>query len=203
MITSLDQLDFKKQYSYADYIKWKFQDRVELFKGWIFPMAAPNVVHQTISGNLYWVLASYFRKEKQPCKLFAAPFDVRLPLPKNKVKGDKITTVIQPDLCVVCDTSKLDKQGCVGAPDLIVEILSPGNSKREMRDKYELYEEAGVLEYWVIDPARRHVLTYRLKDGQFVSASRPLSDEDTLTAIIFEDLKIDLTEVFPEEETEE
>ncbi len=203
MITSLQQLDFKKQYSYSDYIKWKFQDRVELLKGWIFPMAAPNVVHQTISGNLYWILASYFRKEKKSCRLFAAPFDVRLPLPKNKIKGYKISTVIQPDLCVVRDTNKLDKQGCVGAPDLIVEILSPGNSKKEMRDKYELYEEVGVLEYWVVDPARRHVLTYVLKEGQFVSASRPLSDEDTLTSVIFEDLKIDLMEVFPEEEDTE
>ncbi|MEN0051254.1 MAG: Uma2 family endonuclease [Bacteroidota bacterium] len=198
MITSLQQLDFSKQYTYADYLKWQFQERVELLRGWILPMAAPNVVHQTISTNLNGILWSYLKRN--PCQLFAAPFDVRLPLPQKKVKGDKIDTVVQPDLCVVCDASKLDLQGCVGAPDLVVEILSPGNSKKEMRDKYELYEEAGVLEYWIVDPSHRSVLIYALQDGKFVNNSRPLTDEDVLTSSVFTDLQIDLAEIFPEEE---
>jgi len=201
MITSLDQLDFNKKYTYSDYILWKFQERVELLKGWIFPMAAPSAIHQEISGNLYGFLWTFLRKN--PCKLYAAPFDVRLSLPKNKMTDDKIDTIVQPDLCVICDTSKIKKQGCVGAPDLVVEILSPGNSKKEMRDKFELYEEAGVLEYWIVDPTHRSVLIYVLKEGKFINTSRPLTDEDILQAAIFEDLKIDLSEVFPLVEEEE
>ena len=126
MITSLNQLDFNKKYNYSDYILWQFQERVELLKGKLFPMAAPNVNHQRISGNLHLELGLFLRNKQ--CDLFAAPFDVRLPLSSSKVTADKIDTVIQPDLCVVCDENKLTKQSCVGAPDLIVEILSPSSS---------------------------------------------------------------------------
>lgn len=200
MITSLSQLDLSKQYTYSDYVLWRFQERVELLKGWILPMSAPNAVHQTISYNLSGLFWVHLKKKK--CQAFAAPFDVRLPLPKDRVTSKKFDTVVQPDLCVICDTSKINKQGCVGAPDLVVEILSPGNSRKEMRDKYALYEEAGVLEYWIIDPARRSVLTYILENGIFAIGSRPLTDEDVLTSHVFKDMKIDLTEVFPEEEEE-
>ncbi len=200
-ITSLSQLDFSQKYTYGDYIKWQFKERVELLKGIIFPMAAPNVTHQRISSDLHWYLVSYFRKRK--CDVFHAPFDVRLPLPKNKIKGNKINTIVQPDLCVVYDAKKLDKQGCVGAPDLVVEILSPGNSKREMRDKFELYEAAGVLEYWIVSPNHKTVLIYVLKDGKFTSKGRPLTDEDILTSELFEGLEIQLNDVFPKEEVED
>ena len=125
---------------------------------------------------------------------------VRLPLPKSKVTADKIDTVVQPDLCVVCDKSKLtDNQSCIGAPDLVVEILSPGNSRKEMKDKFELYEEAGVLEYWIVDPTRRNVLVYLLKDNQFIAIGRPFLDDDILHSTVFKDLKVDLSEVFPKE----
>lgn len=199
MITSLSQLDFNKQYTYSDYIKWQFQERVELLKGWIFPMTAPSPIHQEISSNLHGFLWTVLRKKT--CKLYAAPFDVRLPLPKKKATVNKVNTVVQPDLCVVCDLTKIKKQSCIGAPDLVVEILSPGNSKREMRDKFELYEETGVLEYWVVSPNHRTVLIYVLKDGRFTSKGRPLTDEDILTSAVFQDLKINLAEVFPEEES--
>ncbi len=198
-ITSLEQLDLTKRYTYADYMRWQFKERVELLKGWIWPMAAPNAVHQEISFNFSGLLWAYIRNKA--CKVYVAPFDVRLPLPSNKVNSDtdKMDTVVQPDLCVICDLSKIKKQGCVGAPDLVIEILSPGNSKREMRDKYELYEAAGVLEYWIVDPDRRNVLVYVLTDGRFANASRPLTDEDVLQSSIFPNLAINLTQVFPEE----
>lgn len=198
MITSLSQLDFSKRYTYSDYVRWKFQERVELFKGLIFPMAAPSPVHQEVSGNLHGFLWSFLRNKS--CKLYPAPFDIRLPLPKSKVTADKIDTVVQPDLCVVCDLTKIDQRSCIGAPDLVVEILSPGNSKREMKDKFELYEEAGVLEYWVIDPVHRTVLSYILQDGKFVGIIPPFTDEDQLTSTIFDGLAIDLSEVFPKDE---
>lgn len=200
MITSLTQLDIEKRYTYGDYMLWQFKERVELLKGQLFPMAAPNVQHQRISSYLHTVIGHHLLHEK--CDLFSAPFDVRLPLPKHKVKGGKIDTVVQPDLCVICDKSKLDKQGCIGAPDLVVEILSPGNSKKEMRDKFELYEEAGVLEYWVVDPERKVTHAFRLNEEtqKFVAVVPTLTDEDILTSSVFEGLEIPMADIFPDEE---
>jgi Uma2 family endonuclease len=195
MITSLDQLELNKTYTYADYLLWQFEERVELLKGRILRMAAPSVKHQTIStalqGNMW-----YFLKNK-PCQLFTAPFDVRLPLPSHRIKGNKIDTVVQPDLCVICDKKKLDEQGCIGAPELIVEILSPGNSKKEMKEKLELYELAGVQEYWVVDAEHSLVFSYILDAAthKFV-AQMPLTDEDVLKSKVLEGFELPLIEVF-------
>jgi Uma2 family endonuclease len=126
MITSIEQLDLTKAYTFKDYLSWKFEaggvpQRVELLKGYIAKMSpAPNFRHQEISSNLHFSLAYFL--QKKPCKVVAAPFDVYLP----SIKGDG-QTVVQPDLCVICDSSKIQKQGCVGSPNLVVEILSLGN----------------------------------------------------------------------------
>jgi Uma2 family endonuclease len=199
MITQLEQLDQSGYYTYADYLLWQFKERVELFKGKLLPMAAPNVNHQRISGNLFIKLGAHFIHRS--CDVFHAPFDVRLPLPKSKANGDKLDTVVQPDLCVICDESKLDLRGCLGAPDMVVEILSPGNSKREMKDKFELYQEAGVLEYWIVDPEHRVVLVHALdsQTGKFVAQLPHLTDEDILVSSRLEGLQISLNEVFPKE----
>jgi Uma2 family endonuclease len=199
MITSLSQLDFNKKYNYSDYLLWQFKERVELLKGRLFPMAAPNVVHQHISRKMLVKLDAFL--DDSHCALFHAPFDVRLPLPNHRVTKDKIDTVIQPDLCVICDKSKLDKQGCVGAPDLVVEILSPGNSKREMKDKFTLYEEAGVLEYWVIDPVHKFAFVYTMdkNTGKYTHKLPVLTDADVLESTVLEGLQISLNTIFPEE----
>ena len=162
IITNIEQLDpINGVYTYADYVLWKIKDRLEILKGKIFKISpAPAISHQKISGNLYGEMYHYFKGKS--CKLFAAPFDVVL---KNK-KGIE-DSVVQPDICVVCDAEKIDKRGCYGAPDLVIEILSPGNSKKEMKYKYALYEEAKVPEYWIIDPDHQNVLVYVLKDGKY------------------------------------
>jgi Uma2 family endonuclease len=199
-MTSLQELDLSKHYTYADYLTWRFQERVELLMGKVVKMSpAPNLRHQRIVGDIFVELKLFLKNKK--CQVFIAPFDVRLPLPTNRVKGDKINTVVQPDLCVICDDSKLDKQGCIGAPDLIIEILSPGNSKREMKDKFELYQEAGVLEYWVIDPVHNLAFTYTLdeKTNKYIPTTPVLTDEDVLQSVVFEGLEIPLAGVFPEE----
>ncbi|WP_042344549.1 Uma2 family endonuclease, partial [Capnocytophaga canis] len=149
-VLNINQLDVENGvYTYADYLLWKFEERVELLKGKIFKMSpAPSLKHQKISMNLSGLLWQFLRGKK--CQLFSAPFDVRLP--KKEEKGDNIHTVVQPDLCIICDESKLDERGCIGAPDLIIEILSPGNSKKEMKNKFELYQESGVEEYWIVNP---------------------------------------------------
>ena len=195
LITDITQLDPKADYTYADYLLWQFKERVELFRGKLRQMAAPSVKHQrivsTIHGNI-WVLL-----QNSKCDVFSAPFDVRLPLPPHRITSEKTNTVVQPDLCVVCDRNKLDERGCIGAPELVVEILSPGNSKKEMKEKYELYESAGVLEYWVVDPEHFVVFPYQLdKESQLFVASRPLTDEDALTSAVLEGFSLDLSRIF-------
>lgn len=194
IITDINQLDMDKTYSYADYVLWKFQERVELFKGKIFKMSpAPSVNHQTISRNINRYLDQYFIKSK--CELFYAPFDVRLLNKKKSTPEKEIFTVVQPDLCVICDVKKLDKKGCNGAPDLIIEILSPGNSKKEMDIKFDLYEEAGVLEYWLVYPDEKSVIIYILKDGKYIGL-KPFTEGQILKSTFFPDLEIDLDKVF-------
>jgi Uma2 family endonuclease len=192
IITSLSQLDPEGTYTYADYLTWQFSERIELIRGRLFPMSpAPSTLHQRVSRELSLRIFTFFNRSN--CQAFSAPFDVRLPV--NLKKGE-ISTVVQPDLCVICDTDKIDEHGCNGVPDLIIEILSPGNTKREMRDKYRVYEEAGVREYWLIHPLDKEVRIYVLNEmGVFVGMA-PVIEEDVLVSTIFPDLQINLQEVF-------
>jgi len=191
-ITDISQLDLNGSYTYADYLLWQFEERVELIRGKLFRMSpAPNRRHQTMLGELHLQIAPFFKK--QHCQVFLAPFDVRLSVSKRKGQD---TTVVQPDLCVICDPDKLDERGCAGAPDLIIEILSPGNSKKEMREKFEVYEEAGVREYWLVNPLDNVVLLYVLNEaGKYIGLA-PVTEDQELRAAIFPDLVIDLKEVF-------
>jgi len=191
-ITDISQLDLNGSYTYADYLLWQFEERVELIRGKLFRMSpAPNRRHQTMLGELHLQIAPFFKK--QHCQVFLAPFDVRLSVSKRKGQD---TTVVQPDLCVICDPGKLDERGCAGAPDLIIEILSPGNSKKEMREKFEVYEEAGVREYWLVNPLDNVVLLYVLNEaGKYIGLA-PVTEDQELRAAIFPDLVIDLKEVF-------
>ena len=183
-ITSLSQLDLNGSYSYSDYLKWKFKERVEIINGKIMAMSpAPNRLHQRISMKLTLELAKVFNN--QQCQMYVAPFDVRFPDSNGKIK-----TVVQPDLCVICDPNKLDEKGCIGAPDLIVEILSPGNSKREMKDKYELYQEQGVSEYWIVRPEEQHIQIYVLENGRYIGV-QPVVEGDVVTSIKFPALSFD------------
>lgn len=192
-VTDISQLDLNGSYTYADYLTWQFQERLELIKGKIFRMSpAPNTMHQKVSWKLSMELGNFF--SNTPCQAFSAPFDVRL---YKKAKDDKqITTVVQPDICVICDESKLDERGCLGSPDLIVEILSPGNSKKEMRNKYDLYEENGVKEYWVVFPHEQVLQIYVLKEGKY-TALRPLVPGDPVTSLLWKDMAFDVGRIFP------
>jgi Uma2 family endonuclease len=190
-ITSLDQLDLNGTYTYADYLLWQFTERVELLRGKIRQMAAPSVKHQRISIRFSRLLANALWQTA--CQVFAAPFDVRL----TRMRDDKaVKTVVQPDLCVIYDPSKLDERGCIGAPDLIIEILSPGNSRTEMRDKFELYQEAGVLEYWIVNPSEKMIQVFQLNEqGRYIGLP-PVVEGDILTTPIVPNLEVDVTEVF-------
>ena len=194
MITTIDKLDLNKTYSYADYLTWLFEDRVELYKGKIFKFDTfTNTLHQKTLGNLAGIMYPIFKKSIG--NLFSAPFDVRL-LDKKKSKEDKdIYTVVQPDLCVICDENKIDERGAFGAPDLVIEILSPGNSKKEMKYKYDLYEEAKVLEYWIVNPADRTIFVFILKEDKF-EGQHPLIEEDVINSPLFPQLDFILEDIF-------
>jgi Uma2 family endonuclease len=195
LITNINQLDLNASYTYSDYIQWKIEERLELIKGKIFKMSpAPNVKHQRISGNIFSEV-SWFLKNSS-CQIFSAPFDVRLPLPKNKQKGNKIDTVVQPDICIICDPNKLDLQGCVGAPDLIVEILSPGNSKKEMRDKFDLYQESGVKEYWVVFGEEELLQRYILNKKGIYEAQKPNVEGDEVNITFLPEFSVKVDELF-------
>ena len=181
------------RYTYADYLSWEIDHMVELIKGKVFRQAAsaPRRIHQEISGRLFFKLYLYL--EKKNCKVFSAPFDVRLPV-KSK-KHEDITTVVQPDICVVCDPEKLDDLGCIGAPDLIMEILSPSNNTKELQNKYEVYEESGVKEYWIIHPYEKTLLVYTLIKGKYQS-SKLFTLGDLVPSQCIEGFVLDLDELF-------
>jgi len=188
------QLDLSKRYTFADYLTWIDDKRRELIDGFVKLMTpAPLSIHQIVSVNLTGILWNYFRKKK--CKVFDAPFDVRLP--KNGEKeNDSIYTIVQPDICVICDPSKIDRRGCLGAPDFIIEIISEGNSKHDVETKFKLYEQHGVREYWMVYPEAKSVHTFVLNDnGKYENAG--IYAEDSKAKVnIFEDFYIDLGEVF-------
>ena len=195
MITDINQLDFSKKYTYADYLTWQFKERVELIRGRLFKMSpAPNLKHQRIVMNVS-VEISVFLKQKDTCQVFAAPFDVRFPIAKNE-KPENAFTVLQPDIVVVCDESKLDKQGCNGAPDLIVEVLFPGNSKREMREKFEVYQQAGVWEYWIINPLDEYLLIYTLNEEGIYVGSRPYTKGMKVGSEVLKGFELSMDDVF-------
>ncbi|SEJ60559.1 Endonuclease, Uma2 family (restriction endonuclease fold) [Cyclobacterium xiamenense] len=180
-------------HSYADYLTWQMDEVVELIKGKIFKKAAaaPRRIHQRISAKLLTRL--YVFLENKACQVYSAPFDVRFPTSSKEDKS--IYDVVQPDICVICDLEKLDDRGCIGVPDLIVEILSPGNSTVELKHKFTLYESNGVREYWIIHPETQDLLIYSLVDGKYVP-SKLFTSGDVVESKVIKGFKLDLEEFF-------
>jgi len=196
MINTLEQLDLSQQYSYADYLTWQFSERIELLKGYIKRMAAPNAYHQKIAVEITRQFGNFFYKSH--CQLFVAPFDVRLyNRKKSELQAKEVFTVVQPDLCVVCDKGKLDTRGCNGSPDFIIEILSPSSSKIDLQDKFALYQETGVVEYWVVFPMDKLIQQFVLVNEKY-ELHAVYNDKDMATSFLFPELKVNLEDVFEE-----
>jgi len=195
-------LDPKQRYSYADYLTWFDDKRRELFDGFISLMSpAPVSVHAAINAVIFAEVYNHLKKCKCGCKIFTAPFDVRLP--KNGEKEHKdIFTVVQPDICVICDLSKIDKRGCLGAPDMIVEILSPSTTKKDYTIKYDLYEKAGVKEYWIVSPEAQYVEIFLLQEDGKYAEGIIYEEKDSPNEInkipvgILPELEIDFNDIF-------
>jgi len=188
-------LDMNKRYTYADYLTWLDGKTRELINGIIKMMSAPRMEHADINFNTLWHLGAIVKKNKGKCKIFTAPFDVRFPK-KGATADDAIDTVVQPDICVICDLSKLDSRGCCGAPDLIVEILSPSTLKRDVNEKFALYEEFGVKEYWIVHPKDKAIHIFVLQDNGKYDAGTIYEVKGKAPVHIFENQLIDLEDIF-------
>ena len=184
----------RERFSYADYCKWTDDECWELIDGVEYDMnPAPSRIHQKLSGELFVKIYDVL-KDRQ-CEVYAAPFDVRLP-DYAEASDEEIFTVVQPDIVVVCDASKLDERGCMGAPDLVIEIMSPYTAAKDMKIKRDLYEQHGVREYWLVHPTDKTVMVYCLsQDKQYVKAEIYAS-QDIVKSTVIEGLKIELTDLF-------
>ena len=191
-ITDINQLDLDKTYTYADYLTWHFQERVELILGKIFKMSpAPKSQHQQISVLLSATIFNYLKRNN--CSVFSAPFDVRFPMTNKKGEPN---TVVQPDISVICDETKIDQNGCNGAPDLIIEIVSKSSVTRDLHEKYDLYEQCGVKEYWTVNANDKSLNIFLLDENGKYLASKPLTYGDIVESKVLPGLALDLNEVF-------
>jgi Uma2 family endonuclease len=189
-------LDLNKRYSYADYLTWMDDARRELHDGFIKLMTpAPSRKHQRISVKLSRFFDVFLAQK--PCEVYHAPSDVRLPQNTKSIDDTQIYTVVQPDVYVICDLTKMDDQGCLGAPDLVIEIISAKNPQRDTKDKFEIYQQSGVREYWIVNPNDENVTVFVLNDqGKFQFVGMYAGDDKIPVNIFNGDLQIDLTEVF-------
>jgi Uma2 family endonuclease len=166
-------------FSYADYLAWPENERWELIEGIPFDMTpAPSRYHQDILGNFFLALNKASKDKEKKCKIYVAPFDVRLP--EGDQSDEEVLTVVQPDISVICDPGKLDDKGCKGAPDFIIEIVSPATAKKDMTLKLHLYEKHGVGEYWVVQPGERIVMVHKLNEQGTYGRAEVYSQEDAI-----------------------
>lgn len=181
-------------YNYGQYCSWPDEDRCELINGVIYGMTpAPSKQHADILGELFFALKNYF--SNKPCQVYVAPFDVRLP--DSDESDDQIKTVVQPDILVVCDEKKLDNKGCRGAPDFLIEILSPSTAAKDCIIKRALYEKHGVKEFWTVDPSNRLVTVYVLNNSGQYDAPQIFDDKAVIAVSLFAGFELDMTRVFP------
>ena len=188
-------LDLNKRYTYADYLTWADDKMRELIDGIIHLMSpAPKLKHQKINGIIFVNLFKIIENNKGKCEIFPAPFDVRLPQNGEKA-NEKIYNVVQPDICVVCDPSKIDKNGCIGAPDLVVEIQSFSTAKYDLTKKFDLYEASGVREYWVVFPFDEGIEVFLLQpDGKYDQGTK--YEQGKVPVHILGGCEIDFSEIF-------
>ena len=184
---AIKKYDDDGQFTYADYEKWDDDIRYELIDGHAYMMSAPSMSHQSILIELGRQLANYLKGK--PCKVFLAPCDVCL----NGL-GDKDKDVVQPDAIIICDESIIEKKRCNGAPDMVVEILSPSTSKMDLFVKLKKYQKTGVREYWIVDPDTQTVNVHILENGQYIIKS--YEHDKTIAVAVLDGCIITLPDVF-------
>jgi len=181
--------NYQRKYTYTDYLQWDDDIRWELIDGVPYMMSAPTVRHQEILGNLYLILGNFLKGKS--CKVYLAPFDVRL----NAFSKDD--TVVQPDIQVICDKSIMMKTGCTGAPDMVIEILSPSSGRMDRKLKYDKYQQAGVREYWIVDPEQKLLQVGILSNNEYIT--RIYDENDTAPVKVLDGFEVNLVDVFSED----
>jgi len=190
------------KWTYADYLTWPDDERWEIIDGVAYPWngiqamsPSPARSHQAISRELLVIFATYLKGK--PCQVYSASFDVRLS--EQQTSSDNyVDTVVQPDILVVCDKSKLDERGCNGAPDLVIEIASPATGKKDLTTKFDLYQRHGVKEYWIVHPDEQTVMVFKIaEDGLYGRPDRYAGD-NKVSVELLGDLIVDLADVFAE-----
>lgn len=180
-------------FTYRDYLNWPDNERWEIIDGVPYNMTpAPSANHQRVLGEFFTAFKLYLRGK--PCEVFIAPFDVRLPLEQES--DEETSTVVQPDLTVVCAPEKIDRRGCKGSPDLVIEITSPSTMHKDMKHKLNRYENAGITEYWIVHPEGKTVVVYRLDTDRRYGRPQIYADGESLPVGIFPDFTLDLKEIF-------
>ena len=190
----MDLREESARYSFADVLNWPEKERIELIYGAPVLMAPPSFEHQRIAMEVSGQIYQYLRDKS--CLVLQAPFGVRL-FEKEGDEPEKVDTCVEPDVTVICDRGRIDKNGYKGPPAWIVEILSPSDQAHDRSVKYKLYEKAGVGEFWLLDPESRVVQVFVLRDGRYQARDYHIGG-GLLASSTFEDLKIDLDRVFPE-----
>ncbi|MDR3539705.1 MAG: Uma2 family endonuclease [Desulfosporosinus sp.] len=181
-----------KIYTYADYLTWPENERWEIIDGVAYMQSAPKWQHQSISSELHRQISNYLLNKL--CRVFAAPFDVCLI--EHNENDDDISNIVQPDIVIVCDETKLRKTGYFGVPDLIIEISSPSTAKLDRVLKFNRYEKAGVQEYWIVDPDGKYVNVFTLQENKRYGRPESYTEEDIVQLSIFPDFTVDLIPVF-------
>lgn len=183
----------KEKYTYADYLTWPEGERWEIIDGVPYMRAVPSTVHQVILMELSRQIANHLRDKS--CKVYPAPFSVRL-TKGDEISDEDIKKVVEPDITIVCDKSKVDEKGCNGAPDMIIEIISPSSVKTDRLIKFNMYEKVGVKEYWIVEPEVKIVSVFVLQENGRYGRQEVYSEEDQISLNIIPDLSIDLELVF-------
>lgn len=184
----------KDHYTFADCLTWDEGDRIEIIGGEPIMMSPPSTAHQLISGELYRQLANYLDGKK--CKVISALFAVRL-FEKAGDSPDDVDTMVEPDISVVCDPSRLDKNGYRGAPDMVVEILSPSTRRHDRLVKLGLYQQAGVREYWIVDPENQSVQVFLLGGKGALQLHEDYGKDGIAKVNVLDGCFIELSKVFP------
>ena len=186
----------QERFTFADYLTWDKDERMEIIGGEVFMMATPSRIHQKISMELSRQLANYL--EGKTCEVYPAPFSVRL-FEQNGNCPEDVDTVVEPDISVICAQSKLDNYGCKGAPDMIIEILSPSSLRHDRLVKLRLYQRAGVREYWIADPQNRSVMVFLPDNSGSLRLHEDYGRNDVAKVNVLDGCFIELSKVFSEQ----
>ncbi|MFL0194193.1 Uma2 family endonuclease [Clostridium sp. WILCCON 0269] len=185
----MDNTAKNKTYTYVDYMNYPENERIELIEGKLYAMSpAPSRIHQELISELITIFNNYIKSNNGNCKVYPSPFDVFL---TNGENLDNCKNIVQPDISIICDRNKLNDKGCIGAPDMIIEIVSPYNPSNDYVRKLGLYEQFGVKEYWIVNPMEKTIVVYKLDDTMHYSAPKFYTFTDTIKVGIYDSLEID------------